>query len=165
MLDHKRSQLIGFGSAAAVLLIFYFLSVLQRGKARQIGGIVSCVIWVAGIALAFMIPPKSPFIYIPDTMLLLGFFPLLFLWKYSWPWIVFGLLNIGIGILLQVIEYSPDNLFPADLLKPKHHLAQYHPATVWWFTGLIATLFGFGRLTKNIVVMIRRKNSKPAQTP
>lgn len=145
--------------------IFYFI--FAAGKnANKLTGIASCVIWVIGIALAFAIPPSSKFIYIPDGMLMLGFFPLLFLWRFSWPWIVFGILNFGIGILLMVIQYSPDNLFPADLLKPKHHLAEYHPAEVWLITGMIATAFGFGRLFKNIYRMIEtRAMLRKGQTP
>ena len=189
MPDRNQRYMIGFGCTTAVLLLFawlirplpafseaialtammpalfYFLTVSDRGKAKKIGGIASCVIWITGIGLAFLIPPKSPWIYVPDTLLLLGFFPLLYLWRFSWPWIVFGLLNVGIGILLQVIEYSEDTLFPADLLKPKHHLAEYHPATVWWFSGIIATMFGVGRLIKNLVEIIRRKKPAPEAKP
>lgn len=146
--------------AASMPICFYIMTVAPRDKAKRVGGILSCVIWVVGIALAFVIPPSSNFIYIPDAMLMMGFYPLLYLWKYSIPWLAFGVLNFGIGILLMVIEYSPDNMFPADLLKPKHHLAEYHPAVVWWVTGVFSTSFGIGRLIKNIVLMIRKKSSQ-----
>jgi hypothetical protein len=102
------------------------------------------------------------FIYVPDVMLMFGFFPLLFLWRFSWTWLIFGVLNIGIGLLLQVIEYSPDNLFPPDLLTPKHHLAQFHPPIVWWLTGFLAVLVGSVRLIKNIYLMVRRKTRSAA---
>jgi hypothetical protein len=148
-----------FSLAAFVPVLFYFIAHAPREKAGKIAGIASCVIWVVGIGLAFLIPPKSSFIYIPDALLMFGFFPLLFLWRFSWPWLVFGVLNFGIGILLQVIEYSPDNLFPADLLGPKHHLAEYHPAIDWWLTGLLATGYGVCRLIKNVYLMIRKKRS------
>lgn len=149
-----------FMLSATMPVLFYFLTVLPRPTAKKTAGIISCVIWIVGIGLAFLIPPTSAYINVPDAMLMIGFFPLLFVWKYSWPWIVFGILNFGIGILLMVIQYSPDNLFPADLLKPKHHLADYHPATVWYVTGFLATAFGIGRLVKNIVLMIQRRTVK-----
>lgn len=146
-----------FALAATIPILFYVIATVPREKAGKLAGLSSCVIWVVGIALAFVIPPKSTFIYVPDALLMFGFFPLLFLWRFSWPWLVFGVLNIGIGILLQVIEYSPDNLFPAELLKPKHHLAEYHPAIDWWLTGVLATGYGVVRLVKNIYLMLRRK--------
>lgn len=151
---------------AVMPILFYLISSMPRPAARQFVGVASCLIWILGIGLAFVIPPSSNFIYVPDALLMFGFFPLLYLWKYSWPWLVFGLLNLGIGVLLMVIEYSPDNLFPANLLKPKHHLADYHPAVVWYITGLFAALFGAGRMIKNIYKLIaRRKQIKDAQAP
>lgn len=150
---------------ALMPVLFYLIGSMPRSSARQFVGMTSCVIWILGIGLAFVIPPESNFIYVPDALLMLGFFPLLYLWKYSWPWLVFGLLNLGIGILLMVIEYSPDNLFPADLLKPKHHLADYHPAVVWYTTGVFATMFGVGRMIKNIYKMIARRGQPKSSQP
>ena len=148
-----------FSLAALVPVLFYFIATAPREKAGKIAGISSCVTWLLGIGLAFLIPPASSFIYVPDALLMFGFFPLLFLWRFSWTWLVFGALNFGIGILLQVIQYSPDNLFPADLLTPKHHLAEYHPAIDWWLTGVLATGYGVCRLVKNLYLLIRKTRS------
>jgi hypothetical protein len=162
-LRFDQRPMVALGEIFAMLALlpplFYFQTTKERGMAKRIAGTASCILWVLGIGLAFVIPPASRFIYVPDALLMLGFFPLLYLWKYSWPWLVFGALNIGIGFLLMVIDYSPDNLFPKDLLAPKHHLGQYHPAIVWYTTGLLAALFGTGRLIKNIYFMIRKARS------
>lgn len=188
MLDRLRSPKFAFGVATAVLVLlaaqlysrfpegplaacgqilglmatmpplFYFMTERPQA-AKKIGGIASAVIWIVGIALAFVVPSTSKFIFVPDALLLLGFFPLLYLWKYSIPWLVFGALNFGIGILLLVIQLSDDSLFPKDLLPPKHHLAQYHPPIVWYVTGTIAFIFGAGRLIKNVYLMIRKARS------
>jgi hypothetical protein len=148
---------------SAVPIIFYFISQAPKPRSGQIAGIASCAIWVMGIGLAFLVPPGSPYIYVPDMLLMLGFYPLLFFWRFSWTWIIFGILNFGIGILLMVIQYSPDNLFPPELLKPKHHLADYHPAVIWTTTGIVAFAFGIGRLAKNLYLMIRKKREAKAQ--
>jgi hypothetical protein len=162
-LRFAKPPMIAFGEILAITTVvpplFYVMTTQPRSLAKRVGGIASCVIWLIGIALTFMIPPHSQFIFIPDAMLMLGFFPLLYMWKYSWPWLLFGVLNFGIGILLMVIEFSPDNLFPPELLGPKHHLGDYHPPIVWTTTGIIATTFGAGRLIKNVYLMIRKARS------
>ncbi len=46
-------------------------------SASKIAGIVSAVLWIVGFALAFVVPSTSPFMWVPDALLLIGFFPLL----------------------------------------------------------------------------------------
>lgn len=125
---------------------------VEKSRAGKIASIVSCVFWVGGFALAFVIPPGNPFIWVPDTLLLVGFLPLLLLWRFSWPWIVFGLFNFGIGFVLLLLECIPDDAFPAQLHAGKHHLAQYHDWRVWELLGFLAFVYGAGRMTKNIVL-------------
>lgn len=124
----------------------------EKSRKAKIAGIVSCVLWVAGFGLAFVIPPGSPFIWVPDTLLLLGFVPLLLLWRFSWPWIVFGLFNFGIGFVLLLLDCLPDSVFPAELHAGKHHLSQYHDWRTWQLCGLLSFVYGTGRMTKNIVL-------------
>lgn len=130
----------------------------SRARAGKIAGIVSAFLWIAGIALAFVITPSSPYIWVPDALLLLGFVPLLFFWSPSWPWIIFGLFNAAIGFLLQTIEYLPDSQFPSDLVKAKTHLAQYHEPNTWMIIGFFSTAYGLGRLMKNIICWCLRKH-------
>jgi hypothetical protein len=154
--------MLGYGGIIALTslmpVLFYFMH-RKQSHAKQMAGLASLIIWVGGIGLAFVIPKTSKFIFVPDALLMLGFFPLLYLWKYSIPWIVFGALNFGIGILLLVIQFSPDNLFPPELLTPKHHLADYHPSVVWYCTGMMALAFGICRLAKNLYLMMRKARS------
>lgn len=125
---------------------------VSKGKSQsgKIAGIASCILWVLGFALAFVIPPTNALIWVPDTLLLVGFLPLLFVWRFSWPWLVFGLFNVFIGFVLLTVGYVPDSEFPADVIKVKHHLQEYHPPLVWMIFGALTFLYGLIRLSKNI---------------
>lgn len=129
--------------------VLLWAAVSEPRRAKAIAGIASCVLWVAGIALGFRIPPNSNLIYVPDALMLLGFVPLLHLWRFSWTWLLFGAINFGIGVFLQAIAFMPDNLFPDRLLIAKHHLAQYHPPITWWMLGALSTICGIGRFIFN----------------
>lgn len=143
---------------ALAMPLLYWQSAADKKVGIRIAAIASCVIWVAGIAAAMIIKPTSYLVYIGDGLMLLGFLPLLYQWRFSWPWLVFGLLNFGIGVFLGAVNYIPDSLFPNDVLFAKHHLAEYHPAITWWVFGAFSLIFGMARLTKNVVKMARRGN-------
>jgi hypothetical protein len=147
----------------ATLPILLWQSLSAPGVARKICAIASCVIWMAGIGVAFIFKPDSNMIYVPDALMLLGFVPLLYAWRFSWPWLVFGAINFGIGVFLEAIKYIPDSYFPKDLWPPKHHLAEYHPSITWWVFGGLALLFGTVRLVKNLIKMARRPAKQPAE--
>jgi hypothetical protein len=132
-----------------------------KSRKAKVAGILSCVLWVLGFALAFVIPPTSPFIWVPDTLLLTGFLPLLFIWRFSWPWILFGLFNCGIGFILLFIEYIPDSAFPAEIAKGKQHLVQYHNWMAWIIFAVLTFIYGVIRMGKNIVLWsIARSKAK-----
>jgi hypothetical protein len=134
----------------AIILPILLAQSLVAKRAGLISGIGSCVVWVAGIVASFLIKPNSNIIYLPDALLLLGFVPLFYHWRFSWPWFVFGGFNFAIGVFLEAIRYIDDGLFPAPLVVAKHHLAEYHPSITWWVVGLLAILFGAARLIKNL---------------
>lgn len=158
-----NSELYAFAELTLLLAcfppLFWWMSNSRHGK--KIGAIASALFWCLGILLAFVIKPNSPFIPIPDALLLLGFLPLLFIWRFSFPWIIFGLFNLGIGILLQTIEYLPNDHFPPELLPPKQHLAEYHKPLSWLIVGLVSSLFGLVRFGKNVANWI---NSRPKKS-
>ncbi|HEY9791560.1 MAG TPA: hypothetical protein V6D22_14250 [Candidatus Obscuribacterales bacterium] len=140
----------------ALVLPILAAQTLVPARAALISGIGSCVVWVAGIIASFVIKPGSNVIYIPDALLLLGFVPLFYHWRFSWPWFVFGAFNFGIGVFLQAIRYIDDGLFPPPLVVAKHHLSEYHPSITWWIIGLLAIMFGSCRLSKNLWKRCRR---------
>lgn len=142
---------------ALAMPLFCWQTLADPKQAKKIAGIGSAVIWVLGIGLMFVIPTTSKYVYVSDGLLLLGFFPLLYLWRFSFPWLIFGALNIAIGVFLQMIELLPDSYFPPDLWKPKHHLSQYHPPMTWWLLGGVGFGFGAVRAAKNIYKMVARK--------
>ncbi|HEY9788376.1 MAG TPA: hypothetical protein V6D17_23505 [Candidatus Obscuribacterales bacterium] len=132
-----------------------------KSGAHKTAAISSAVLWVAGFALAFVIPPRTPFIWVPDFLLLIGFIPLLWVWRPSWPWIVFGVLNVIIGFVLLVAFYLPDGDLPRqEMVTLRRHLAEYHSPYTWMLTGIGATVYGFIRMIKNIVLWVKARKAK-----
>ncbi len=134
-----------------------------RVSRKKVATISSCVLWVLSIILSFTVPSTSSLIWLPDATLLVGFFPLLFVWSPSWPWLVFGVCNLGIGFLLLMFSCIPDDPFPQALRTGKHHLADFHRWEIWILLGGLATTYGGVRLSKNIVHMIIARG-KPKRT-
>lgn len=146
-------------------------------SASKIAGIVSAVLWIVGFALAFVVPSNSPFMWVPDALLLIGFFPLLIFWKPSWPWLVFGVLNVVIGFVLLVATFLPVETLTAEMAKAREqltatkspyasmfsptateqmahvhtHLAKQHSPWTWMIIGVISTIYGVVRMIKNTI--------------
>jgi hypothetical protein len=136
----------------------------RKSEAKKWAGIISMILWLVGFALAFVIPAKSAWTWTADALLLLGFFPMLFVWKPSWTWIVFGVLNLAIGFILLVIFYLPADQFPPDVVAKhpdiiivRNHLSEKHSAFTWMFFGIVAIIYGAIRRIKNIYVWIRKR--------
>lgn len=130
------------------------------GKVK-IAGLISTVLWIIGIALPFIIPASSPYVWLSDCFLLVGFFPLLFVWPAGWPWIVFGIMNIAIGFFLefnkQILFYLDDSFWTPDriAMKPlfmqtQKHVADMHPCMPWLMIGAASTVYGVIRVIKTI---------------
>ena len=119
--------------------------------------IIAAIIWTVGFALEFVIKAKSPYLWIPDTLLLVGFLPLLFAWKPSWPWFLFGLGNLFIGFVLVLGNYLPDADLNPVSVPVKHHLSEMHVAIIWIIAGLAAICYGTLRLVKNFVIRLKNK--------
>lgn len=146
-------------------------------SASKIAGIVSAVLWILGFALAFVVPADSPFMWVPDALLLIGFFPLLIFWKPSWPWLVFGFLNVVIGFILLVATFLPVETLVSEMAKARQqlteakspyvsvfseatseqmahvhtHLAKQHSPWTWMIVGIISVIYGIVRLIKNTI--------------
>lgn len=146
-----------FVCLALVTPIMLWQTVSDRSKARRISVWSSGVIWVLGILMAFIFKPGSPFLPMSDGLLFAGFFPLLYLWRFSIPWIVFGVFNGAIGIFLLLVKLLKDSYFPESMWAMKHHLGDYHAWIMWLAFGLAACIFGLVRLSKNIYKMIARR--------
>ena len=134
---------------------------LEKPKSRKnkIATWIACAFWGISIALSFAIPPSSPLIWIPDTFLLLGFLPLLYICPWSIVWIIFGALTLFIGWFLLLLTCIPDSSLPAQAIGVKKHLAEYHPAWSWMILGLGVTICGIIRMTINTVKMLSKKRS------
>jgi len=123
----------------------------KNRKGRQLAAWGSALIWTASFILTFVIPGGSPQIWVPDTLLLLGFVPLLFVWKPAWPWLVFGFCNIGIGFVLAVTPFLDDSLLPGEMPAVRRHLAEFHVPLVWVLLGAASIVYGLVRLAKSLV--------------
>ncbi len=145
--------------------------------------ILSAVLWILGFALAFIIPAESSFMWVPDALLLIGFFPLLILWKPSWPWFIFGALNIVIGFVLLVTTFLPVETLKGEMVKARQqlletkspyaavfsetsteqmanvhrHLAKQHSPWTWMLVGVFSTIYGLIRMVKNTVKWLANK--------
>lgn len=146
-------------------------------SASKIAGIVSAVLWILGFALAFVVPASSPYMWVPDALLLIGFFPLLIFWKPSWPWLVFGVLNVVIGFILLVATFIPVDTLTTEMAKAREqltqakspyasvfsatateqmahvhtHLAKQHSPWTWMVVGIISIAYGVVRMIKNMI--------------
>src|SRR5215475_5425128 len=94
-------------------------------------GVATTVIWVIAFLLIFVVPKGSPYIWVSDALLLIGFWPLLFIWRPGWPWLLFGICNIAIGFLLLIAVYLPDSNFTPQMVAVKKHIADAHSPFTW----------------------------------
>lgn len=157
----------------------------EKISASKIAGIVSAVLWIVGFALAFVIPADNPLMWVPDALLLIGFFPLLFFWKPSWPWLVFGVSNIIIGFVLLVGTFIPVDTLTTEMNKAREqliaqkspyvsffseastqqmahvhtHLVKQHSPWTWMIIGIASTIYGIIRMVKNMIKWAAKKKT------
>lgn len=121
-------------------------------------GLLASLLWVVGFLIAFIIPPGSHFIWVPDALLLFGFWPLLIGGRARWLWLVFGILNMIIGWHLAMSTVLDDAKFaPYHLVEIKKHLALYHPFMTWLLIGFVCTIIGLIRLFLGLIKWLMGK--------
>jgi|AGTN01.1.fsa_nt_gi hypothetical protein len=138
-----------------------------KSNAAKIGGLLSMVLWVVGFILLFALK-GSPLIWLSDTLLLLGFWPLLFVWKPGWTWVIFGWLNIFISFMLELTkQITPEmmsNRLPPHLmttfLEGQKHLGESHGFMPWFFIGIFSVIFGTFRVTRTIYRFAKKQIAK-----
>jgi len=131
-------------------------------KNGKLLSLLATILWVAGCALPFFVPKSSPFLWLSDALLLIGFWPFLVLFGAWWAWLVLGILNFFIGCVLAIVRYTGDENFPGrpDIIQVKHHLAEYHFEYVWMILGIISTIVGFVLMIKAIMRWTANRTSK-----
>lgn len=129
-------------------------------KRTKIGTILSTVLWIIGFILLFVIKPDNPLVFLSDTFLLIGFWPILFVWRAGWTWLVFGLLNIFIGFFLELARFLPTDAMSPEMQaayeQAKSHVISMHPALVWIMIGGVSVLFGLFRIGVTIWRFLNR---------
>lgn len=128
----------------------------SQKKTSLIATLLSTVLWILSIILAFQIPATSHLIWLPDSLLLLGFVPLLVLAKQSWLVLLFGLSNAFIGFFLLVLTHLESDKFVGEVLLMKQHLVTMHSPWAWLTIGLLIAIWGAIASTIDIVKLIRR---------
>ena len=120
--------------------------------------ILTIVTWIVGFILSFYVPPTSPFIWLPDTLLLLGFWPLFFAMRMRFFWLVFGVCNMFIGFVLYVAVFFPEKaLEPYHMEAMKAHMNLYHPYWAWFLVGLVSSIVGLAICTSSLSIWLFRK--------
>lgn len=133
-----------------------------KSRALKIAGALSMVLWTIGFVLPFILKKESPYVWVSDTFLLIGFWPLLFYNKAGWTWLVFGILNMVLGFGLELIKWLVPNI-PESFWTPEkmaykswfmnmhHHITDMHPCLPWILIGAVSTIYGVFRVSKTIV--------------
>ena len=130
----------------------------------QKSGLLAILFWALSGVLAFKIPCGSRYIWVPDTLLLLGFCPILIARRARWLWLGFGICNIIIGFTLAMAPVISDADFDLyHMVAIKKHLELYHPFMVWILIGFISTAVGiillFVALIRSLARKIKRRES------
>jgi len=133
-------------------------------KKTMIVTVTSTLLWVLSIVLAFVIKSDSPIFFVPDALLLLGFFPLLLLWRQGWLTFLFGLFNTLIGFFLLILKYLPDDKFVGSMQTMRDHLLTMHSCWTWIALGLVALVWGAISLATSLVRwLIRLRKQRQSQ--
>jgi len=114
---------------------------------KRIAGYIATALWIAGLALAFLLPADNPCLWLSDAFLILGFTPLMLAFRIHWLIFLFGLFNTFIGFFLLILSFLESEKFVGQVLAMKQHLLTYHSPWVWMLGGVPFILWrGLGTL-------------------
>jgi len=133
-------------------------------KQVVVASVTSTVLWVLSIVLAFVIKAGNSLAFVPDALLLFGFFPLLMLWQRGWLTLIFGVLNSLIGFFLLIVRYLPDEKFTGAAGQMRDHLVQMHNAWTWILIGLLAVIWGAVKTAMTLTLWLMKKRAKKSGT-
>ncbi len=132
----------------------------KKTKRSLIATVLSTALWVLSVVLAFQIPATSPLIWLPDSLLLLGFVPLLVIARQSWLVLLFGMSNAFIGFFLLVLIHLESDKFVGEVLMMKQHLITMHSPWAWLCIGCAITIWGAIASTIDVVKFVKRLLAK-----
>jgi hypothetical protein len=132
----------------------------RKSKAAKVAGLAATILWVLGFLLTCILPPRSTFVWTGDALLLIGFWPLLWIWRPGWPWLVFGVLNLAIGCILEISYYIDASTFTKEMIVVRDHLRDSHSALTWMFIGIISAVVGIVRMIRHLFQFIANKSKK-----
>ncbi|MBU6454922.1 MAG: hypothetical protein KGS72_24345 [Cyanobacteria bacterium REEB67] len=133
----------------------------QKSRPVVLATSASTLLWVLSIILAFVIKPGQSLAFVPDALLLLGFFPLLLLWRRGWVTLLFGLFNTFIGFFLLLLEFLPDAKFSGAMQAMRQHLLSMHSCWTWMIVGVVALAWGALSLAVTVTSwLLKRRKAK-----
>lgn len=136
---------------------------VKKTLAKKIAALVATVLWVVGFGLNFVIKPGERLIWMPDSFLLIGFWPLLFVYKAGWTWFGFGACNMVIGFFLELMRHLPQDVFKSqDQIIVRDHLIQMHVPIIWILIGAASAAYGVFRMVKTVAKWILKRSKKSA---
>ncbi len=136
------------------------MKMAERSKAAWVATILSTLLWLLSIVLAFQIPGGSRDIWLPDTLLLLGFLPLLLLWKQSWLILLFGIFNGLIGFFLLMLVFIESEKFVGPVLAMKQHLISMHSPWAWLSVSLVAVVWGLIACVIDLIRLMKKTKER-----
>lgn len=129
----------------------------------KLATIISTVLWLLSIALAFLIHAGQPLIWLPDFLLLAGFVPLLWLWRIPVLTLLFGISNFAIGAFILLLASFEPGTFPKESLPMLDHLTTMHCWQAWMAVGIVTSLWGLVTLVMQIVSWLKKKRELSAK--
>jgi hypothetical protein len=123
--------------------------------------IIAAVIWIVSVIFAFTIPPPSKFIWLPDALLLFGFYPLFISMRSAWLMLAFGVINFFVGFGLLIMQCAPkeelirlEHIARFNLIETSSHVIAYHPYYVWGLIGILSAIIGLGQLLFRLFIWL-----------
>jgi hypothetical protein len=130
-------------------------SLSDRTEFKHNCSMLAAALWIASAVTLFLFGKGSRLLWLSDTLLICGSWPLLYYWTPSWPWITFGICNLVLGIEIAILAVIPASGFPAYMIPVQRHILEHHQLVPWLLLGLISILYGIGRATKNLVLRFK----------
>jgi hypothetical protein len=119
---------------------------------------LAAALWIASAVALFLFGKESRLLWLSDTLLICGSWPLLYYWSPSWPWITFGICNMVLGLEIAMLDIMPPGALPDYMMPLQRHILEHHQLVPWLVLGLISILYGIGRAIKNLVLRFTKKS-------
>jgi hypothetical protein len=130
---------------------------LNRSSFKRLCTMLATALWLAATVAMFLFDKESRWFWLPDVLMICGFWPLLYFFRPSWPWLVFGVGCLLIAVEISACAFMSPAKLPTPLLPVRQHIIQHHILDPWLLLGLASILYGIIRAIKNAVLWLKEK--------